>query len=388
MRRQWQAVWQSSKRAGSRRLGKYARLWAIRSWRRLLVSTWRQYTDSAPPPVSAVLRVTHTCNLRCKQCGQWGDRGVFRVLEHGAAARDELSTDQWNSVLSRLTKFCPHIYIFGGEPFARRDVLELARTAAQQGATVGINTNGTLLRSKSAEIIESGLDYIIVSLDGPQEVNDKVRIGSRGFAAVTDGIRELVAQKKHLSSFFPQIELIMTLTVENQDHIVETARIAESLGVDVFAVGFGIFTTAELASLSSRQAQEELGRDPRFFSAFVRDMSGMNPELIERQIQQVRKNWGSRFKSYPPIRFQIREYFQHPERPLVSGPCTTPWRSMQIMPNGDMAFCSDFPDFVVGNVADGDLLKLWNSSGSRAWRNRIRTKGVFAAENRCCDHYL
>jgi MoaA/NifB/PqqE/SkfB family radical SAM enzyme len=387
MKRQLQAVFESSKRAGSRRVGKYARLWATRSWRRLLVSTWHQHTDRAPPPVSAVLRVTNTCNLRCKQCGQWGDHGVFRVLEPGTV-RNELSTDQWKSVLLRLTKFCPHIYIFGGEPFARRDVLELARIAAQQGATIGINTNGTLLSSKSAEIVESGLDYIIVSLDGPQEVNDKVRIGSRGFTTVTEGIRELVAQKRYLRSSFPQIELIMTLTVENQDRIVETAQIAKSLCVDVFAVGFGIFTTAELASLSSRQAREEFGRDPKFFSAFVRDMSGINPELIEQQMKQVREDWGSRFKSYPPIRFQIREYFQHPERPLVSGPCTTPWRSMQIMPNGDMAFCSDFPDFVVGNVADGDLLKLWNGSGSRAWRNRIRTKGIFAAENRCCDHYL
>jgi MoaA/NifB/PqqE/SkfB family radical SAM enzyme len=368
-------------------VGKYARFWATRSWRRLLVSTWYQHTDTAPPPVNAVVRVTNSCNLRCKQCGQWGDRGVFRVLEHGAV-RDELSIDQWRSVLSRLTRFCPHIYIFGGEPFARKDVLELVRVAAQQGATIGINTNGTLLNSKAADIIESGLDYMIVSLDGPREVNDKVRIGSRGFTNVTDGIRELVSQKKYLGTRFPQIELIMTLTVENQGCIMDTARIAKSLCVDVFAVGFGIFTTAELASISSRQARDEFGRDPKFFSSFVRDMGEMNPELIERQIRQVRKDWGARFKSYPPVRFQVREYFEHPERPLVNGQCTTPWRSMQIMPNGDMAFCSDFPDFVVGNVVDADPLKLWNASESRAWRNRIRTKGIFAAENRCCDRYL
>ena len=387
MRRQLQALFRSSSGTRSRRLGKYARLWATRSWRRLLVSSCYQYTDSAPPPHSAVLRVTNTCNLRCKQCGQWGDRGVFRVLEP-SGVRDELSTDQWKSVLLRLTKFCPHIYIFGGEPFTRKDVLQLVRIAAVQGATVGINTNGTFLISKSAEIIESELDYMIVSLDGPEDVNDKVRIGSRGFTVVTEGIRELVAQKKCLRSSFPQIELIMTLTVENQDRIVETAQIANSLGVDVFAVGFGIFTTEELASISARQAKEEFGRESKFFWSFVRDMSGMHPELIEQQIEHVREDWGSRFKTYPPIPFQIREYFQHPERPLVNGTCTTPWLSMQIMSNGDMAFCSDFPDFVVGNVVGADLLELWNGSGSRAWRKRIRTKGIFAAENRCCDHYL
>jgi MoaA/NifB/PqqE/SkfB family radical SAM enzyme len=387
VRKHLETVLRASKPEQRRRVGKYARLWATKSWRRLLVSTWYRHTDIAPSPVNAVIRVTNVCNLRCKQCGQWGDRGAFRVLEHGAV-RDELSTEEWKSIVSRLSRFCPHLYIFGGEPFARKDVLELVRVAAQEGATIGINTNGTFLNSRGQDIVESGLDYIIVSLDGPKEVNDKVRIGSRGFTTVIEGVKELVSHKQRVGTAFPQIELIMTLTVENQGYIIETARIAKSLSVDVFAVGFGIFTTAELASISSRQAKEEFGRDPKFFSAFVREMGEMDPELIERQLKQVRKDWGSRFKTYPPVRFKVRDYFRHPERPLVSGQCTTPWKSIQIMPNGDVAFCSDFPDFVVGNLLEADLLALWNGSGSRAWRNRIRTKGIFPAESRCCDHYL
>ena len=312
---------------------------------------------------------------------------MFTVLAPGNVRR-ELSTSEWRSILSRLAKFCPHFYIFGGEPFARKDVLELTRTAVQHGATVGINTNGTLLGSKGAEIVDSGLDYLMVSLDGPEDVNDKIRLGSRGFTVVTAGIRELVAEKRSRRSGFPQLELIMTLTADNQDRIVETSKIAESLGVDVFALGFGIFTTPELASVSSRQAQEEFGRDAKFFGAFVRDVSGINADMVETQVIEVRNRWRSRFKTYPPIRFRIHEYFQHPERPLMNAGCITPWLSVQIMSNGDMAFCSDFPDFVVGNVRDSDVLKLWNGSGSRAWRRRIRTKGIFPAENRCCDHHV
>ena len=387
MRRQLGAILRSSRGLDSSRVGKYAQLWVTRSWRRFLVSTCYRHADTAPPPINAVVRITSTCNLRCRQCGQWGDRGAFRLLEH-AAVREELSTDQWKRVLSRLASFCPHVYIFGGEPFARKDVLELVHVVAQHRATIGINTNGTFLSSKSKEIVESGLDYMIVSLDGPKEVNDNIRIGSRGFTAVTEGITELISRRKELHTAFPQVELIMTLTAENQSSIVETARIAKSLCVDTFAVQFGIFTTADIAVASSRQANEEFGRAPTFFSAFVRDTSDMNPELIQRQVTQVRQEWGDRFKSYPPIRFDVREYFEHPERPLVGGQCTTPWMSMQIMPNGSMAFCSDFPDFAVGNVIEDDPLKLWNGRGSRAWRNRIRTKGTFAAENRCCDRYL
>ncbi len=61
---------------------------------------------------------------------------------------------------------------------------------------------------------------------------------------------------------------------------------------------------------------------------------------------------------------------------------------MQLMPNGDMAYCEDFPDLVTGNVREQEPLALWNNAASLAWRRRIRTKGIFPAESRCCSYYL
>jgi MoaA/NifB/PqqE/SkfB family radical SAM enzyme len=369
------------------RILKHGRLLVSRFWRRKLISLWYRHTDGAPAPINSVVRVTNGCNLRCRQCGQWGDEGVFRVMESQAMPR-QLSTSEWKTVLERLVSFCPHVYFFGGEPFVRKDVLELVRTVSRR-ATVGINTNGTLMKGKGHEIVSSGLDYMIVSLDGPQEVNNKIRIGSaNGYARVIEGVEELIRAKQDMHSRYPRIELLMTLTAENQHHISATAEIAKKLQVDKFAVGFGIFTTPALARESARLAREELGTDPKFFRSFVRDMGGMRAPVIEEQICEAGKLWGAAFKTYPPMKFDVREYFERPEQPLVNGPCLTPWTSIQILPNGDVAFCSDFPDFVVGNVAAADLLRLWNAQGSRAWRNRIRTKGILPAETRCCDYYL
>jgi len=244
------------------------------------------------------------------------------------------------------------------------------------------------MKGKGRDIVSSGLDYMIVSLDGPQEINNNIRIGSaNGYARVVEGVEELIRAKRDMHSRYPRIELLMTLTAENQDHISATAEIAKNLKVDKFAVGFGIFTTPELAQESARLAREELGTDPKFFQGFVRDMGAMRATVIEEQIREAGKLWGAAFKTYPPMKFDVREYFEHPQQPLVNGQCLTPWASIQILPNGDVAFCSDFPDFVVGNVAVADVLTLWNAQGSRAWRNRIRTKGILPAENRCCDYY-
>jgi MoaA/NifB/PqqE/SkfB family radical SAM enzyme len=281
------------------------------------------------------------------------------------------------------------MYFFGGEPFLRKDLLELVRYANDHGVVTGVNTNGHFLTEKGCDIIKSSMDYIMVSLDGPQEVNDRIRLGGTGgYAAVVAGVEELLRSRVALRSRYPLIEMIMTLTEENQGSIVTTAEIARSLGVDYFAVTFGIFTTPELAQQSSEQLQDEFGVKPKFYHGFVRDMSRMDPELITGQIREVRRLWGSRYKQYPPMEFDVADYFQKPERPMVQKPCVSPWLTMQVMTNGEMAFCEDFADLTVGNVADHDPIALWNGAASRSWRRRIRTKGIFPAESRCTSYYL
>jgi len=153
-------------------------------------------------------------------------------------------------------------------------------------------------------------------------------------------------------------------------------------------VAFGIFTTPSLARESTQEFDEEFGVTPRFFNGFVRDVSQMDPEVIARQIDEVKQVWGSRYKQYPPVKFDVADYYRRPEWVLRQAPCIVPWLIMQVMPDGEIAFCEDFPDLAVGNVRQTDPLILWNAPASRAWRHRIRTKGIFRAESRCGDYYL
>jgi MoaA/NifB/PqqE/SkfB family radical SAM enzyme len=180
----------------------------------------------------------------------------------------------------------------------------------------------------------------------------------------------------------------MTLTVDNQREILSTAAIARELGADYFYLAAGMFTTPDLAARSEREYQAEFGIGPAFYRGFVRDTSGMNAEAILRDVHAVRKLWGRRFKEYPPIEFDLAQYYHRPEEKLNSRPCIAPWLTMQVMPDGTMAFCEDFADLPCGNVTQEHPLDLWNNDRSRAWRRRIRTKGVFPAESRCVAHYL
>jgi MoaA/NifB/PqqE/SkfB family radical SAM enzyme len=378
----WRLLW------AVERPGRALRLLVVRLWRRWLIRLYYRHTDHAPPPTTLTLRLTHACNLRCVQCGQWGEKGVFTRPELRPVA-PEMSTEDWKRLLDDVSPFCSHVYFFGGEPFLRDDCLALVRAAAAAGMVTGVNTNGMFLGGRGREIAESGMDYLIVSLDGPGDVNNRIRLGrSDVFAAVTAGVRELVEAKRSAGLRYPQVELLMTLTESNAAHIADTARVALELGVDAFALTFGIFTTAELAASSARQFREDFGVAPRFYQGFVRDVTRMEPAAIAAQVAEARRLWGSRYKQYPPVAFTVSDYFRHPERALVSSPCIAPWSVMQVMPNGDVAYCSDFADLVAGNVRAQDPREVWNGPVSRAWRRRIRTRGIYEAETRCCDYYL
>ncbi len=386
--RLWMSRWAIRGLFALQRFRKSLRILGVRAVRVSLVRLYFRHKDYAPPPSMITLRTTNLCNLRCKQCAQWGDNGVFLRDLRPEPARD-LSTEDWKRFIRRMARSCPHIYFFGGEPFLRKDLLVLVRYAHDHGVVTGVNTNGHFLKGRGGEIVNSSMDYIMVSLDGPQEVNDRIRLGSTGgYKAVVAGVEELLSARVAHKSRYPLIEMILTLTEENQGSIVTTAQIARNLRVDYFAVTFGIFTTPELARRSSEQIRGEFGVEPKFYHGFVRDMSRMDPELITGQIREVRRLWGSRYKQYPPMDFDVADYFQKPDSPLVQKPCVSPWLTMQVMANGEMAFCEDFADLTVGNVAAQDPIALWNGPASRSWRRRIRTKGILPAESRCTSYYL
>jgi len=300
-----------------------------------------------------------------------------------------MTTDDWKRFIDRLAPACPHIYFFGGEPFLRKDLLQLVRYATDRCVLTGINTNGHFLSGLGEQIVGSGLDYLIVSLDGPPEINNRIRVGNTdAFQRTREGVEELTQAKSRLKSRYPLIEVCMTLTEENQYCILETARIAHQLGADYFLLGLGIFTTAELAAESSDAYRAELGTVPKFFDGFVRNVSSMDPSAIAGQIQDVKRLWRSRYKQCPPGRFDLNNYFLKPREPVKRQPCIVPWLTMQIMPDGQLTFCEDFADFTVGNIRDVDPLTLWNNGQSMKYRRRIRTKGVFPAESRCGNQYL
>ena len=69
----------------------------------------------------------------------------------------------------------PFFDLSGGEPMLRKDLFTLAKRASSHGCFVSMNTNGTLLKGDRVSEAADILNMVIVSIDGPKEIHDKIR---------------------------------------------------------------------------------------------------------------------------------------------------------------------------------------------------------------------
>ena len=100
--------------------------------------------------------VTNKCNLKCEHC----------YRDAGKSAPNELSTEEGFNLLNELKEAgCRMIVFSGGEPFMRRDILDLTRHAAKLNLHPVYGSNGTLITKKLArQIIDAGGVAVSISL--------------------------------------------------------------------------------------------------------------------------------------------------------------------------------------------------------------------------------
>lgn len=92
-----------------------------------------------------------------------------------------------------------------GEPFMNRHVLDIVRTVKRHDPYVDLITNGTLLKGRENEIIASGLDSLIISMDGgTEEVFEHFRAGAK-WHDVTMSLEVLREQKKVIGKERPEV---------------------------------------------------------------------------------------------------------------------------------------------------------------------------------------
>jgi pyrroloquinoline quinone biosynthesis protein E len=123
----------------------------------------RSQAETFGIPLAVLLELTHRCPLQCPYCSN------PVALDRGG---EELTTDEWNRVLSELAEIgVLQIHFSGGEPTARRDIVELTQHATDVGLYTNLITSAVLLtRDKLKALADAGLCHVQISFQGNEPV--------------------------------------------------------------------------------------------------------------------------------------------------------------------------------------------------------------------------
>lgn len=177
-------------------------------------------------PVSVALEPTTSCNLRCPECPS-GLRAFSRPT-------GMLQRDFFRDTVDQLYKDVFYlIFYFQGEPYLNPEFLDMVKYASDKGFYTATSTNAHYLTDANArKTVESGLDRLIISLDGTtQEVYEQYRVGGN-LGKVLEGARNIVKWKKELNSKKPFVFFQFLVVKPNEHQLAEVKALAEEIGVD------------------------------------------------------------------------------------------------------------------------------------------------------------
>lgn len=205
----------------------WRRLWnAAKVYSSFYLTRWLKRPIQWGLPFSISVEPTTACNLRCPECPS-GLRAFSR-------ATGNLKADFFRKIISELGDQLFYLtFYFQGEPYINPQFLDMVRYAHERGIYTTTSTNGHFLNDKNAKAtIESGLDRLIISVDGTtQEVYEAYR-KEGDLEKVLEGASNVVRWKRKLQSSTPHVIFQFLVVRPNEHQIEEVHRLAEEIGVD------------------------------------------------------------------------------------------------------------------------------------------------------------
>ena len=177
-------------------------------------------------PTSLSIEPTTSCNLRCPECPS----GLRAFTRPTGMLQELLFKNTIDQVKDHLTWL--HLY-FQGEPFLNPRFLDMVRYADSKDIFTSTSTNGHYLqKAQVAEVLQSGLKQLIVSMDGiSQEIYEQYRIGGN-LAKVQEGIKLLLTERHKKRQYFPRVILQFLVTGQNEHQLHNLKIWAQEMGVD------------------------------------------------------------------------------------------------------------------------------------------------------------
>jgi pyrroloquinoline quinone biosynthesis protein E len=280
-----------------------------------------------PAPIGLLAELTHRCPLKCPYCSNPLE------LERRAG---ELDTATWKRVLSEAAALgVLQVHLSGGEPTARRDIVEITRHCAETGLYSNLITSGVGLRPGLLEALsDAGLDHVQLSVQAAD-------------AAVADDIGGLAGAHATKLAFAEKVVALgLPLTL---NAVIHRANIA-SIG--------------DLVELALRMGAKrlEIAHVQYYGWAFANRAALMPGREAVVAAMAVVEDARVRLKGRLVIDAVLPDYYARYPKACVGG-----WgrRSINVSPTGKVLPChaaETIPDLVFWSVREHALAEIWARS--------------------------
>jgi len=306
---------------------------------------------TAPPlPAHLQVEITSACNLRCTMCLV---RYRPPVNKLAGAMRPELFRRLVDEVpVRRLT-------LQGlGEPLLSPHLSEMIAAAVGRDVRVGFNSNGTLLtRRRARELVQSGLDWLHVSLDGATPaVYESIREGA-SFDRVVGNLAGLARAKRELASATPWIRVVFVAMRDNVAELPELARLLARIGVDELRV--------------QNLSHDFADTDPAGAYREIREFTAGQALWTDEDSAQARSTFTETARIAASTGLKLRV-------PALTdaggGNCTWPWDAAYVTSAGLVQPCCMVMGddrVVLGDLNRSSFAEIWHGPAYQDFRRRL-----------------
>jgi MoaA/NifB/PqqE/SkfB family radical SAM enzyme len=289
------------------------------------------------------------CNLRCLMC-------PWKEISREAPNRGIMEEKVWNAIRPHLGEIRSIDFTGGGEPLLQPNLARWMGEASAAGCETGILTNATLLTGKKAqELIDAGVDWICVSMDGAtKELYEKIRVGAN-FDTVSENLARFCRMRAP-GRVKTMINFVMMPTNFHQTEMI--VDLAAELGVD---------------QVNFKQCDVIRGEHGRGLGLFSSE-STRETRRMEKVLKRARRR--AKKKGLSTTAFS----FTPTEQPVCE---QDPRNSVFIRYEGSVAPCINLaiggpstflgknvvlPKVHYGRLPEQDLAELWESHTCRFYR--------------------
>jgi MoaA/NifB/PqqE/SkfB family radical SAM enzyme len=248
----------------------------------------------------------------------------------------------------------------GGEPLMHSDLSALARVLRREGMRTTLLTAGLTLERHAIQVAED-MDDVIVSLDGPREIHDRIRGVPDAYRRLEHGIHALREQRASMP-----IHGRCTVQKHNLRHLRATVSAAHDLKLNSLSFLAADVTSEAFNHLTApgNDAMVNVALNANEVEELAREIEGLIGECREEiesdfirespeKLRRIALHWRAHLGQIPP------------EAPR----CNAPWVSAVIESDGAVRPC--FFHRPIGSLHVGSLIDVLNSDAAVSFRSQL-----------------